>query len=176
MNLGTGAVEAAARWGRLPVDVHIMAQDTELVLRLLEGVPLAAIAVHAESTRYPRRVLRLVAETGRRAGLAINPFGAVPDVRALAPYLSYLLVLTTDPEQGEAPFIDRRLVVVTELAEQLAGTGIPIIVDGGVDDANARHIAAAGASGVVAGRALFRATDMAVTAARIRMGDTDGAG
>lgn len=168
MNLGTKIAEAVANWGELPVEVHVMAADPEAVLRLLDGLKLASIAVHLESTRYPRRLLRMVSETGRRAGLAINPATTVPDLRVLDPYLDFVLVLTTDPEDGEATFIAPRLDAVREVASQLSGRGIPIIVDGGVNEVNAVQLVEAGATGAVVGRALFSAQSMAATIAAIR--------
>jgi ribulose-phosphate 3-epimerase len=145
-----------------------MVEDPERVLDLIGSAPLAAIAIHAESTRYPRRVLRLVRESGRRAGLALNPVSAVPDLAALAPYLDYVLMLTTDPEHLDPPFLEARLDTVASVAEQCRALGASVVVDGGVDPVNAARIAAAGSRAVVVGRALFGADDLPATVAAIQ--------
>jgi ribulose-phosphate 3-epimerase len=166
MGLGIGTLRAVAEWGGLPVDAHLMVEDPERVVELIGAAPVEAIAIHAESTHYPRRVLRLIQESGRRAGLALNPSSAVPDLAALAPHLDYLLMLTTEPEHLDPPFLEARLDAVASAAEQCAALGVTVVVDGGVDPANAARIAAAGSRAVVVGRALFSADDLstAVTA------------
>ena len=164
MNLGTRLAESAVRWGELPVDVHLMVEHPEQVIGMLDGVDVDSIAIHAESTRYPRRVLGMIGETGRRAGLAINPATPLPDLALLQPYLDYVLVLTTDPEDIPPAFLDARLAAIGQLTKG----GIPVVVDGGVNAQNAGAIVATGATGVVVGRALFGSTDMAATVRAIR--------
>lgn len=168
MGLGTRVVEAAAEWGGLPIDVHLMVSDPERALDLLGGVAVAAIAVHAESTRYPRRVLRLVRESGRRAGLAINPAGDVPDIAPLADHLDYVLMLTTEPEHTDPVFLPARLDAVARVAASARERGIDVVVDGGVDAGNVAAITAAGATGVVVGRALFGTSDLPAAVREIR--------
>ncbi|MBX3098467.1 MAG: hypothetical protein KF761_02715 [Salinibacterium sp.] len=164
MNLGTRLAESAVQWGGLPVDVHLMVEHPEEVIRMLDGVAVDSIAIHAESTRYPRRVLGIIRSTGRRAGLALNPASPLPELAALDPYLDYVLLLTTEPEDIVPAFLGARLAAI----EQLSTGGIPVVVDGGVDPGNAGAVAAAGAAGVVVGRALFGSTDMAATVTAIR--------
>jgi ribulose-phosphate 3-epimerase len=168
MGLGVGTLRAVAEWGGLPVDAHLMVEDPERVLGLIGSAPLAAIAIHAESTRYPRRVLRLIRESGRRAGFALNPATALPDLAGLAPYLDYVLMLTTDPEHLDPPFLDARLDAIASVAEECAALGATVVVDGGVDPANAARIAAAGCRAVVVGRALFAADDLPATVTAIQ--------
>lgn len=158
MGLGTRLAEAAGEWGGLPVDVHLMVSDPERVIALLGSARLDAIAVHAESTPYPRRVLGMIRDTGRRAGLALNPATPLPDLDPVSDHLDYLLMLTTEPETDPA-FLHGRLAAVARMSE----TGIPVIVDGGVTTAQVSAIATAGATGVVAGRALFASDDLAAT-------------
>jgi ribulose-phosphate 3-epimerase len=159
MGLGTRLAEAAGEWGGLPVDTHLMVSDPERDIALLGSARLDAIAVHAESTPYPRRVLGMIRDTGRRAGLALNPATPPPDLDPIADHLDYLLMLTTEPEARDPAFLRGRLAAVARMSE----TGIPVIVDGGVGPAQVDAILAAGATGVVAGRALFASEDLAAT-------------
>lgn len=172
MSLGTRLVEAAVEWGKLPVDVHLMVNEPEDVLRLLGSLPLRSVAIHAESTRYPRRVLRKVTEHGWKAGLALNPRTPVPELTALRPYLDYVLMLTTEPEDGDLTFLSSRLDAIHTLTTVTAPRGVSVMVDGGVNAENADLIAASGATKVVVGRALFAATDLASTVQRIKGGGT----
>jgi ribulose-phosphate 3-epimerase len=168
LGLGTRAAGAAGEWGRLPVDAHLMVEDPERVLALLEGPRLSAVAVHLEATRYPRRVLRLVRESGRQAGLAVNPSTPLPDLTPLAPYLDYVIMLTTDPEHLDPPFLDARLGAVAEAVEQCAPLGVRVVVDGGVGPGNVAGVVAAGAHAVVVGRALFASADPPTVVAQLQ--------
>jgi len=160
LNLGLRVAFELGDWGGLPVDVHLMVEDPERVLALLDGAAVDAIAVHLEATRYPRRTLRLVRESGRRAGLALNPATPLPEIEPLLPYLDYLLMLTTEAEHDAPAFLPSRLDAVSRLAAIAARHDIPVIVDGAVSPGNAAAVAAAGARGVVVGRALFAAEDL----------------
>ena len=163
MSLGTRLAEAAGEWGRLPVDAHLMVSDPEHVIALLAPARLDAIAVHAESTAYPRRVLAMIRDTGRRAGLALNPATALPDFDTLTDHLDYVLMLTTEPEERDPAFLDGRLDAIARIAQ----SGVPVIVDGGVRPERIPQIVAAGAAGVVAGRVLFSSDDLAGTVAAL---------
>lgn len=173
MNLGTRLIEAAVRWGRLPVDVHLMVADAELALRILNGLELRTVAIHLESTLYPRRALRMVRDMGWRASLAINPSTALPDLLELSPYLDELLMLTTEPEEGNAPFIQTQLPKIAEAVQRAEELGAGVIVDGGVNQQNAQLLAAAGVDGVVVGRALFDSEDPGRLIAAIKKGDNE---
>lgn len=170
MNLGTRIVECVVEWGGLPAEVHLMVSDPEEVLRMLDGLELHSIAFHAESTQYPRRVLRIIKESGRRAGLALNPASPIPELGILAPYLDFVIVLTTEPEEGSTAFLADRLAAVTEIVAAGQAHGVSVIVDGAVDASTADAVAAAGATGVVVGRALFSSADLPATVRTIKKG------
>ena len=170
MNLGTRLVETAVEWGRLPVDVHLMVADPERAIGLLGALPLRTVAVHAESTRYPRRVLGMVRDRGWRAALALNPATPVPALAPLAPYVDEVLVLTSEPEDGRSPFIPGALDAVAAAVESARAVGATVVADGGIGDAEADLVAAAGADGIVVGRALLSADDLPARVRRLTKG------
>lgn len=167
LNLGTMLVRACTRWGKLPVDVHLMIADPESALRLLAGLPLRTVHVHAEATRYPRRVLGAVRAAGWRPGLAVNPASALPDLAGLAGLVDELLILTTEPDLSGAQFIPNGLERVRTAVTLARTHAIPVVVDGGVGPGNAGEVARAGAAGVVMGRALVTAPDPASVVAHL---------
>lgn len=170
MNLGTRAIEAAVRWGKLPVDVHLMVEDPERAILLIEGLRLQTVAVHAESTLYPRRLLGMIREQGWQAGIALNPATPMIDMATLAPYLDNVLMLTTEPEHCDAPFLEARLGQVRDAVKAAKSLGISVTVDGGVNTSNIELIANTGVNTVVVGRALFDSPQLEHTVARIRKG------
>jgi len=173
MNLGTRLVEAAVRWEKLPVDVHLMVEEPERIITLLKGLPLQTVAFHAEATRYPRRVLGIIRDLGWRASIAFNPATRVADLSPLMPYLDNVLMLTTEPEQIGSPFLEACLPHVRGVVDEVTRLGVSVTIDGGVGISNIGLIADTGASTVVVGRALFESTNLAQTVARIKKGDSN---
>lgn len=170
MNLGTRVIGAAVRWGKLPVDVHLMVEEPERAIALLEGLPLRTVAVHAESTRYPRRMLSMIREQGWQAGIAFNPASSLLDIGTLQPFLDNFLMLTTEPERGDAPFVEARLDVVRETVDVAQSLGASVTVDGGVNATNIELIANTRVDTVVVGRALFDSQKLEDTVAKFKKG------
>ncbi len=171
MNLGTRIVDAAVQWGKLPIDVHLMVENPESVLRLLYGLPLQKVSFHAEATRYPRRVLKIIREQGWKASIAFNPATPLFDLSTLLPHLDDVLMLTTEPENGDTPFLKGRLAAVQSAVNVCAPLGVSVTVDGGVGLSNIRRVVDAGAETVVIGRALFESLRLEQMVKQIKKGD-----
>lgn len=172
MNLGSQIIEAASRWGKLPLDVHLMVDDPERTIRLLEGLPLRTVSVHAESTLYPRRMLGMIREQGWQASIAFNPSTKLLDFAALQPFLDNILMLTTEPELADPVFLESRLTEVREAVRAAKSLGATVTVDGGVNTSNIANIATTGVDTVVVGRALFDSPQLDNTVAVIRKGNS----
>ncbi|MDH5508432.1 MAG: ribulose-phosphate 3-epimerase, partial [Anaerolineae bacterium] len=104
MTLGTRLIQNLRNLTDLPFDVHLMMVDPEWLLPDLVKFGANRISVHYEACRYPRRVLRHIAALGASPGLAINPATPLPDLSYLLPYLSFVVILTTEPEFPDCPF------------------------------------------------------------------------
>ena len=165
----TVSIGGTLKW-ELPVDVHLMVDDPEQAIRQLEGLQLQTVWVHIESTLYPRRVLGMIREQTWKAGIALNPATAMVSQSTLQPYLNSILMLTTEPERYDAPFLEGRLDQVREAAVAAKSHGISVTVDGGVNTANIELIADTGVDTVVVGRALFDSPQLHETVARIKKG------
>lgn len=168
MTLGTKIIADLRPLTRLPFDVHLMMVNPEWLLPDLTAYGANRISVHYEACPYPRRVLRQIVTQGAQAGLAFNPATPIPDLRYLAPYLSFIVVLTTEPEIPDCPFLPAVLHKVRE-ARQVAGQErYEWVVDGGVTPENLSQIRDAGADTVVVGRAVFREGKIAENMAGLR--------
>jgi ribulose-phosphate 3-epimerase len=157
MNLGIRLIEQLRPMTTLPLDVHLMVSEPELLLPALVEAGATHISVHFEATKYPRRTLRMIRDSGSRAGLAFNPKTPLPNVSYLLPLVDYIDVLTTEPELPDWPFLPEMLEKVRALAEVRSEreASFLIEVDGGVSAKNAHLARLAGADILVAGRAVF---------------------
>ena len=156
MTLGTRIIAELRPLTHLPFDVHLMMVDPEWILPEVAASGANRISVHYEACPYPRRVLRQIVSLGAQAGLAFNPATPLPDLAYLAPYLSFVVILTTEPEGSDCPFLPAVLDKIPDYALNHGLQSIEWVVDGGVRAENLAHIVAAGADTVVVGRAVFR--------------------
>jgi len=156
MTLGTKMISDLRRITRLPFDVHLMMVNPEWILPDVIHSGANRVSVHYEACLYPRRVLRQIVSLGAIAGIAFNPATPISDLAYLLPYLSFIDVLTTEPEIPDCPFLPKVLEKVRE-GKQTKGLGsIEWVVDGGLNPENLSQVVAAGADTVVIGRAVFK--------------------
>ena len=156
MTLGTKIMADLRPLTRLPFDVHLMMVDPEWLLADLVKMGADRISVHHEACLYPRRVLRQIVALGATAGIAINPATPLPDLGYLRPYLSFVLVLTTEPEGPDCPLLPQVLAKVRTGKQSAGLEGIEWVVDGGIGPQNLVQVIRAGADTVVVGRAIFK--------------------
>ena len=64
------------------------------------------ITVHAEACLHLHRVVHQIKETGKRAGVAINPSTPVSAIEEVLPDLDLVLVMTVNPGYGGQAYID----------------------------------------------------------------------
>jgi ribulose-phosphate 3-epimerase len=168
MTLGTKIIADLRPLTRLPFDVHLMMVHPEWILPELVRAGANRISVHPETCPYPRRVLRAIHDLGAQPGLAFNPATPIPDLAYLRPFLSFVVVLTTEPEDPDPTFLPEVLDKVHEHRGRAGLDGVEWVVDGGFSESNLDRAARAGADAAVIGRALFRNGDVQGNAQRLR--------
>ncbi len=136
------------------LDVHLMVAPVDPLLPAVLDAGADLVTVHLEAGPHVHRTLQAIRGAGRRAGLALNPGTPVEAVRWLRDDLDLLCVMSVNPGFGGQSLIPAALGKVRALAA--LAPGVPIQVDGGVTAANARALAEAGASVLVAGSSMFR--------------------
>lgn len=157
MTLGTRLIGELRPLTQLPFDVHLMVSNPESIIPEVARLGANSIACHYEATPYPRRTLRQIKRLGKKAGLAFNPKTLLPDLDYLLACLDYVVVLTTEPEFPDCPFLPAVLSKVQAIAAfaQVRRPQLDIMVDGGIDASNAAIAVAAGATTLVSGRGIF---------------------
>lgn len=168
MTLGTKIIGDLRPRTKLPFDVHLMMVHPEWIIPQLVESGADRVAVHYEACPYPKRTLGMIAETGAAAGIAFNPATPIPDLRYLAPDLSFVVVLTTEPEVNDAAFIPEALTKLPSGDALQVEGGLEWVVDGGVSPANVEAIRGSGADVVVVGRSLFRADSVSAAVGALR--------
>jgi ribulose-phosphate 3-epimerase len=113
-----------------------------------------------------RSALARIRQRGARAGLTLSPKTAVDQVLPYLAELDLLLVMSVEPGFGGQTFIDSSLDKVRALRKALDERKLSaeLEVDGGIKVDNARRVADAGATVLVAGSAVFLDPDGVATA------------
>lgn len=168
MTLGTKIIYDLRPLSSKPFDVHLMMVNPEWIIPALAAGGANRISVHFEACPYPRRTLRLIHELGLQAGLAFNPATPLPDLSYLRPYLSFVVILTSEPEIPDAPYLDEAAAKVREGKTNPALAGVEWVIDGGINPGTIQRAAVWGADTFVIGRALFRGQAVAENIRQLR--------
>jgi ribulose-phosphate 3-epimerase len=98
---------------------------------------------------------------GVKAGAVLNPSTPVSSLLEIASDLDFVLVMSVNPGFSEQAFIRQGLDKVRRVRDVLAQAGsyALIEIDGGIDASNAREAVDAGATILVAGKAIFGAAN-----------------
>jgi ribulose-phosphate 3-epimerase len=137
-----------------------MVANPEPLLPALADAGAARIAFHVEATAYPWRVAGLASDLGMQVGVAVNPATPVPSLRYLSQALSFVNVLTTEPDTRGERLLPRMEDRVRQVADAAGPT--PVQVDGGLNLAVLSRFVSAGASEFVVGRSLVGADDFSL--------------
>jgi ribulose-phosphate 3-epimerase len=176
LTLGPGVVEAIKRRTRLPLDVHLMIEAPERHLAAFARAGADILTVHVETCPHLHRTLQQIRETGAKAGVSLNPATPLAALDHILGDVDLVLIMSVNPGFGGQQFIPGALGKIAEAAKRLRALPNPpeLEVDGGIKPENCRQAAAAGATILVAGSAVFGAPDpgAAVRALRER---ADGA-
>lgn len=142
------------------LDVHLMVERPERHVAEFARAGADCISVHAEATPHLHYALQAVREADCAAGAAINPATPPEALREVGELLDLALCMSVNPGWGGQPFIAASLGKLAALGTLLPQQ-VAIEVDGGVDATTAGPCAERGARLLVAGSAVFGATDPA---------------
>lgn len=141
----------------VPFEVHLMVQNPEEAVGEWITAGAKRIFVHQESSGNVGLAILRIKESGREAGIAINPPTSIEAIADLMPMISAVLVMGVTPGASGQQFQEIALEKVKEIRRRWPKMRIE--VDGGVKLENARALIEAGADGVVAASVIYAAPD-----------------
>ena len=172
ITIGPVVVEAIRRSTTKPLNVHLMIVEPERYLAAFAKAGADHLLVQAEpgSTIHLHRVLTGIRELGKKAGVVLDPASPPELIEYVLHLCDIILVMTVNPGFGGQAFLPEMLPKIRRLRALCRERGLaPVIeVDGGENVATAGQAAAAGATAIVAGSAIFGAKDYRAAIAAIR--------
>lgn len=162
LTFGPQLIRALRSKSRLLFDVHLMIEHPERYLPDFADAGADLLTVSAEACTHLHRVLQQIRSFGIKAGVALNPATPLSSLEYVLEELDLVLLMSVNPGFGGQEFIPAILPKIRKLKELIATRPVEIAVDGGITADNAAAVAAAGASILVAGTAIFGAPDAAL--------------
>ncbi len=179
ITIGPVVLKAIRRSTAKPLNVHLMIVEPERYLAAFAEAGADHLLVQAEpgSTIHLHRVLGQIRALGKKAGVVIDPASPPELIEYVLHLCDIILVMTVNPGFGGQSFLPEMLPKIRHIREMCAQRGLdPVIeVDGGENETTAKQAAAAGATAIVAGSAIFDTKDYKAAIAAIRASATAGA-
>jgi ribulose-phosphate 3-epimerase len=172
ITLGPAVLSAIRRSTAKPLNVHLMIVEPERHIEAFAKAGADHLLVQAESgsTIHLHRTLGRIHELGKKAGVVLDPATPPEVIEYVLHLCDVVLVMTVNPGFGGQAFLPEMLPKIRRVRAICAARNLhPIIeVDGGENPATAAQAAAAGATAIVAGSAIFATADYAAAIAAIR--------
>ena len=142
-------------------DCHLMIANPENYVEQFCKVGCDMVSFHIEATNHADKVIQVIKDNGKKAGIVINPQTSIESIKYLLPKLDYVLIMTVNPGFGGQKFIPEMLEKIEELAKirEDKGYNFLIEVDGGINIETSKACRDKGADLLVCGSFLFGASN-----------------
>ena len=157
LTIGPLVCEAIKPYATVPIDVHLMVKPVDALIPMFAEAGASIISFHPEASEHIDRTIRLIRDSGCKAGLVLNPATPLQVLDHVLDQLDLVLLMSVNPGFGGQSFIESVLPKIEAVRRRIDASGrdIWLEVDGGVKPGNAARIGAAGADTLVAGSAVF---------------------
>ncbi len=172
ISFGPALAAAVRKHTTLPLDVHLMIEhpDHYAPRFLTAGANNITVHVEPEAKHDVANTLRAIRSAGCGAGLSLNPATPFDAIEQFLPDIDLLLVMIVHPGFGGQSFRPEMMEKVRRAREWRDShrASFHIEVDGGINGDTAPFSIANGATVLVAGTSIFRASDYGAAISRLR--------
>jgi len=163
ITVGPQVVRSIRKVTKLPLDVHLMITDPDEYIPAFVEAGANILTIHAEATVHLDRTLNFIRSRNVSVGVSINPATPLSAVEYAMGLADMLLIMTVNPGFGGQQFIPYTVEKIRRARQMIEERNhrCMIEVDGGIDSATVPPVVKAGAEMLVAGSAIFHASDPA---------------
>ena len=162
ITLGAPVVKSLRKCSAAVFDVHLMVERPEAHIASFAEAGADVITFHIEAVRHAHRLVQEIKSLGCRAGVALNPATPLVMLEELMADIDMALIMTVNPGFGGQKFIPsmlEKIALLRHTAEE-NDFALDIEVDGGINAETAPLVREAGANILVAGSAVYGASDI----------------
>lgn len=134
------------------LSVHLLVTEPLLYAEPLSKCYPETVFLHLASLRYPMEAVNRYRALGMGVGIALTPRETLEGLDYLLPHIDSLLQMTAEPDgrgQEYLPGLEPKI-------RELAASGIPLWLEGGIQPPMAPHLESLGAAALVMGSGIFR--------------------
>ena len=170
ISFGFSIIKQIKSQAEKPLDVHLMISNPDHYLRDFKDAGADWLSVHYETCPHLHRTIQQIHNLEMKPGVVINPHTHVELLRDILPDVGFVLLMSVNPGFGGQHFIENAYRRIASLKEMKAALNpdLFIEVDGGVGTGNAAALLEAGADILVAGSAIFKASDPKATIKKLK--------
>lgn len=158
MAFGPTFVKTLREHTRSRLDVHLMIDRPERMIKGFAEAGADVITIHYEASQDPEAVLKEIHRCGVRAGVALKPSTGLKVLTAkIWEEMDVLQIMTVHPGMSGQHFIEGMLDKICDADKQIIerGRDISIEVDGDITKDRLSQVIDAGAEIIVVGKAIF---------------------
>lgn len=163
ISIGIPVVSSIRKITEMVLDVHLMIDRPIRYVRefIQAGADIVVFHVEADTPENIMAGVEMVKALGARVGLSLKPATGAEALEQYLPLLDMVLVMTVEPGFGGQSFMHDQLGKIIKLRQMIQSGGFDceLEVDGGVNPETAPLCREAGANVLVAGSAVFSASD-----------------
>jgi ribulose-phosphate 3-epimerase len=162
ISFGPVVVEAVRRSTALPLDVHLMIEEPIRYVDAFATAGADGLTIHVEACEDPAATLEAIRGRGLHPGISLRPGTPFVGVEPYLGMVDLVLVMSVEPGFGGQSYLpdqEAKLERARHLREA-GGFDYDLEIDGGIGPKTAPRAVAAGAEILVAGSALFGASDI----------------
>lgn len=145
----------------LPLDVHLMIENSDKYIDSFAKAGADYISVHYENNYHLHRLVDKIKSLGVKAGVALNPASPVFLLKDIIGHLDFVLIMSVNPGFGGQKFIMNSIDKVLELKKMINefNPECQIEIDGGIGLNNIKLVSDAGVDMLVCGASIFKSVD-----------------
>ena len=159
LTMGPFIVSTCRRLTQLPLDVHLMVENPDVMVPWYAQAGADRLSVQIETCPHIYRTLQIIRSLGKKPGVVLNPGTPAASIREVLHLVDLVLVMTVNPGASGQSFIPEMLPKITEIREMIARSGSQAViqVDGGICPDTLPSVYAAGARVAVSATCVFKA-------------------
>lgn len=154
---GEPVVRSIRKLTKLPFDIHLMTEHPERQIELFAAAGADWITFHYEATPHAHRIIQIIHELGKKAGVAVCPGTPVSVLSEILPCADIILVMTVNPGWGGQTIIPSCVQKIAALKKLRDEKGYKYLIscDGGINQDTVNDVLGAGVDVVVSGSSFF---------------------
>jgi len=161
ITIGQPVVAALRKVSSVPLDVHLMIEQPDRLIKSFADAGADMLTVHVEACNHLHRTIDEIHRLGKKAGISLNPATPLHMLEEILPFVDLVLVMSVNPGWGGQSYIEEMTDKIIRLRKILdeRESKAELEVDGGINAEIAPRVVKAGANVLVAGAAVFSNND-----------------